>query len=183
MNINIQTIHTLIEKRCGSMECTSEYGEPGYENPKAGVLLANWNKVRDRTQRWLERHGYALEWEDEWVIDYDGQRAYRTQPDSHDWEPSFILADDGRIIGKPDIMKGDCIDDYIEYLVDSSQRKDRLGVDWTKHGFVKIGSYERGTVPERVVMLAALAMYASCEFILASEKDRGFSIWRREVEA
>jgi len=78
------------------LDWTEEYGEPGYANPELGIILSNWNYF----PRWfgdaLERAGYELEWSDEWTIDWDGQqKAYRTSPDSHSWEPSFIYTDDG----------------------------------------------------------------------------------------
>lgn len=74
------------------------YGEPDYEQPPVGVILANWNDVDDVIQKWLEDHGFTLEWSDEWLIDDDGQKCYRCVPSSWDWKPSYKIVD-GCIVG------------------------------------------------------------------------------------
>jgi hypothetical protein len=70
--------------------CTS-YGEPGYSDPENGIIFANWNDVPKGLQEWLEKCGYALEWSDEWHVDYSYSKAYRTSADSYSWEPSIML--------------------------------------------------------------------------------------------
>jgi len=60
------------------------------------VLLSNWNYFPRWFQDALEQAGYSIEWSDEWVIDWEGgAKAYRCQPDSYGWEPSYIDTDDG----------------------------------------------------------------------------------------
>lgn len=76
-------------------EWCSKYGEPGHEQPERGVILCNWNDVPESIQDYLEARGYELEWSDEWTIDYDNDKAYRTQPDGHGWEPSVVYVGDG----------------------------------------------------------------------------------------
>lgn len=82
----------LIEEH--SMEWCSKYGEPGYSDPEAGVLFANWNNIPKAFADYLEAQGYELEWSDEWTIDYDNSKAYRTSPSSYDWEPSVVYTED-----------------------------------------------------------------------------------------
>lgn len=65
----------------------SAYAEPGYDQPRRGILFANWNVFPRALTDMLERLGYAIEWSDEWEICDDCDRAYRSQPDSHDWQP------------------------------------------------------------------------------------------------
>lgn len=103
----------------GALEFANEYGEPGYSQPRRGVLLTDWNRGADTIARrlelrgmpqeqaerralrvWralesrLERLGYSLEWSDEWIVDWHhGGKAYRTQPDSWDWEPRVRVID------------------------------------------------------------------------------------------
>lgn len=72
-------------------EWCNEYGEPGYSQPEKGIILANWNDIPKGLAQWLEKCGYSLEWSDEWMIDYDNSKAYRTSPDSYHWESSIML--------------------------------------------------------------------------------------------
>jgi len=72
-------------------EWCSHYGEPGYSDPDKGIILANWNDIPEGLIEWLEKCGYSLEWSDEWTIDYDYSKAYRTSPNSYHWEPSIML--------------------------------------------------------------------------------------------
>lgn len=72
-------------------EWCARYGEPGYTDPEKGIVFANWNDVPKGLADWLEKCGYSLEWSDEWYIDYDYSKAYRTSPDSYHWEPQIML--------------------------------------------------------------------------------------------
>lgn len=74
------------------------YAEPGYDQPKRGVLMANWNKFPRHIGDTLERAGYAIEWSDEWDTCEDCNKAVRTSPDSHGWEPSFVLREDSTLL-------------------------------------------------------------------------------------
>lgn len=69
----------------------STYGEPGYQDAEKGILFADWNNVPCGLSKWLEKIGYALEWCDEWYVDHDYCKAYRTQPDCYQWEPRILL--------------------------------------------------------------------------------------------
>lgn len=78
------------------------YGEPGYEDPKMGILFCNWNNISKEDCDLLEAEGYSLEWEDEWVIDYDYNKAYRTSPNSYHWQASVWWNDDGQMFTPDD---------------------------------------------------------------------------------
>ena len=103
----------------GALEFANEYGEPGYGPASSGVLIANWNRAEETiARRWMDRGmgeeqaenrarrvwralesrlesmDYSLEWSDEWVVDWDhGGKAYRTKPDSWDWEAHIRVID------------------------------------------------------------------------------------------
>ena len=82
MNILPQAIHALIETRCrGGVDWCASYGEPGYDAPEHGIIFANWNYVSKSVYSWLENHGYALEWSDEWIISHETGKAYRSSPE------------------------------------------------------------------------------------------------------
>ena len=83
-------------------EWCADYGEPGYHTPAAGVILANWNDVPGRLADYLETAGYSLEWSDEWLIDYDHGKAWRTQADSYSWQSSVMYTDDCELITPDD---------------------------------------------------------------------------------
>lgn len=85
--------------------CTS-YGEPGYSAPEKGIILANWNNVPKGLGDWLEKCGYSLEWSDEWTIDYNHSKAYRTSPDCHAWESQIAITDDGEMLTPDDDVSG-----------------------------------------------------------------------------
>jgi hypothetical protein len=66
-----------------------EYAEPGYTNPKRGILFANWNCFPRGIDSLLERYGYEVEWSDEWATCDGCSKAVRTEPDGWDWSPSY----------------------------------------------------------------------------------------------
>lgn len=109
-----QLLNALLES--GEIEnICSNYGEQGYnlEEGKKAILLANWNNFDKypNFMEWLEEN-YELEWSDEWIIDYDCDKAYRTSPDSYGWQQQFRITDSGELI-TPDSD----IEDWIEYCV------------------------------------------------------------------
>lgn len=74
------------------LEClqfSHAYAEPGYEQPRRGILFSNWNRFPSEVVDLLERMGYAVEWSDEWTTCEICDKAMRTQPDSHSWRPQF----------------------------------------------------------------------------------------------
>jgi len=70
-----------------------EYGEPGYENNGKTILFGDWNYISHEVFEWLEEE-YELEWLDEWIINYNDSKAFRTAPNSWGWMQSFFLNDD-----------------------------------------------------------------------------------------
>jgi hypothetical protein len=75
------------------LEYCTHYGEPGYDDPGSCILFANWNEVPKSVQTRLKAQGYALEWSDEWYVDYNNGKAYRTSADSHGWESRIMYSD------------------------------------------------------------------------------------------
>jgi hypothetical protein len=69
------------------------YAEPGYTQPRAGVLMADWNVFPSDIADVLEDLGYAVEWSDEWITCEDCGGAVRTQPDSYSWTPAYQIVD------------------------------------------------------------------------------------------
>ena len=106
-------ILVLLADRFNAEWC-SYFGEPGYTDPEKGVILANWNDVPKRIADYLEAAGFELEWYDEWAIDYEHDKAYRTQPNSYHWESSIRWTEDGCML-TPDDSPSDWIDEFKIY--------------------------------------------------------------------
>lgn len=140
-----ELITELQEKH--NAEWCNLYGEPGYTQPAEGVIFANWNNIEQAHQEMLEAAGYELEWSDEWTIDYDNNKAYRTSPDSYFWEPSVAYTEDGEML-TPD----DSPHDWIEAMaVSDPSNKAQCLPSWitpedlVEAGFVKSsGDMESG---------------------------------------
>ena len=78
-----------------NMGFSPSYAEPGYEQPKRGILLANWNVFPSTIDTLLERYGFAVEWSDEWTTCSNCNKAMRTEPSSYDWTPAYTVEDGG----------------------------------------------------------------------------------------
>lgn len=72
-----------------NLEWANEYSEPGYTNPKKGILFANWNPFPSCIDGILERYGYDVQWSDEWATCSDCGNAVRTNPDGYYWTPYY----------------------------------------------------------------------------------------------
>lgn len=109
-----QVLNNLLENG-GITELCTEYGEQGYylEEGKKAILFADWNDFDDypNFMEWIEEN-YEIEWSDEWVIDYECDKAYRTSPDSYGWQRQFRFTECGQLI-TPD----NDIEDWIEHCV------------------------------------------------------------------
>ena len=85
------------------MEECSEYGDQGYRlSSGTRIAFANWNDISDNVQKYLELNGYELQWNDEWIINYETDKCYRCSPDSYSWTPYYHITD-GENIGGDEI--------------------------------------------------------------------------------
>lgn len=193
MNVTAETIMHLLDKRGAYPEECRSYGEPGYSDPDRFIIFANWNHVKRSTYEWLESHGYALEWGDEWTISYETSKAYRISPDSHGWRPSFVILDNGETLGRDEIEAGDCVDEYIDHLLNDARKADTFDIDWTKHGFVKLNedAFESGFHPGQNdkpsdILKAAQRNDPDSDYLFSVDSvgqfDARFSIWARKSD-
>jgi hypothetical protein len=191
MNISTQAISALLEKRCrDGIDWCESYGEPGYSDTERGIIFANWNHVSRIVQDWLEHHGYALEWSDEWIACHETGKAYRTSPDSYAWTPSYVMTEDCEIIGRDEVLAGDQVDAYIAHLLNNDRAADTFGIAWAKHGFCKLNpeSFEAGFHPgqtddPRKILAAAQVEHPDHDFLFSIDSkgqfDTRFSLWGR----
>jgi hypothetical protein len=116
----------ILADREGWQWC-SEYGEPGYGDSRTtSVVLGDYwcrcSKVEGlhdysaHYPRLFARAalaGIELEWCDEWIIDYETDKAYRTTGDSYSWQTSVLFTEYGDIL-TPDSDPADLIEHALE---------------------------------------------------------------------
>lgn len=124
-------------------------GDPKFSEPyrDGSASLHDIAKHYPQTFARLEEQGVVFEWYDEWTIDYDNDKAYRTEPDSYSWKPSLLVTDSGDYL-TPD----NDLDEWLEYMVNEPTRcipgHIYNGADLELAGFVKYnGQFESGWHP------------------------------------
>jgi hypothetical protein len=110
----------LIENQTVVYDIVGDYGEPGYRlgSGKDGIILGDYNgNYGDRESAngtFVDTHPrfmtqlaeqYELEWHDEWTIDYDNDKAYRTQADSYSWQSSILWTESGDMLTPDDSLE------------------------------------------------------------------------------
>lgn len=94
-----QVLGRLIDN--GDMDIAYEYGESDYtlEENKKAILFANWNRLDKypNFMNWIEE-SYEIEWDDEWIIDPNSNKAYRSQSNSYGWQQQYRISDCGDLI-------------------------------------------------------------------------------------
>lgn len=185
MHLSFDTISALLERHGRYLDdCASTYGEPGYSDPQAGILFANWNDVPRHIINGLERRGFELEWSDEWCTDSNG-RAYRTSPDSYGWRPSYVYLD-GEILGR-DEARADPSWYVEEYLLNDPDRADTFDINLAALGFTMREQCEHGWHPGQTddpkKIYAELEEKFDVVFQLDSsgQFDIHFSVWVRPI--
>lgn len=66
----------------------------------------------------LEEQGWQLEWSDEWWIDFETGKAWRTTEDSYSWQPSIVWDDDACDYLTPDHD----VETWIDWAADDAHR-------------------------------------------------------------
>lgn len=191
--------------RCDEVWFAEGYAEPGYPDPKGGVIaFGNWNDIADysrgvnerrllddapaRLGHVLEAIGVELEWSDEWVQCEECGLAFRTSPDSYSWQQSGTL-DDGCCVC------ADCIDgaEHLENLEGQHRRCNTIeSINPEDHGYRCIPiDYEHGlhggqdASPEKIADVLRSVGCRRFVFNLDSsgQFDVRFSVWLHEEEA
>lgn len=103
-----------LESRNFDFTIAQEYGEPGYSTDKPVILFANWNDLSKSELKAVESVA-EIEWSDEWVTDDNGQKCYRTSPDSYCWQPSIIWGD-GYFVPVDELGDGETLLSHLEDL-------------------------------------------------------------------
>ena len=132
------------------MNFAEGYSEPGYDQPKKAALFTNWNYFCSEVYDLLEKYDYSCEWEDEWSTCESCNKAFRIQPDSYEWQPSYAS------LGGCGLYCADCIAgcestarEYLEELENHPNKALNLpAIDPADYGYVKVeGDFENGWYP------------------------------------
>ena len=165
-----------------------QYAEPGYVQPRKGVLMANWNVFSTDVTDLLEKYGYSIEWSDEWATCDGCCKAVRTSPDSYSWVASFGI-EEGTLLCHECIKENPA--DYLESLEDRPDAVLTLDIDPIEHGYTLVeGDFEAGLHPGQIDNPKAIyerlraaghhgllfKIDAQCQF------DVTFSVYRRQYE-
>jgi hypothetical protein len=169
-----------------NMDFSAEYAEPGYSNPLKGILFADWNYFPRGIDSILERYGYQIEWSDEWTTCEQCGRAVRTSPDSHGYQPSYVILNDCEIVCV-DCLNGDA-GDYLESLENHPNRALNVpAINPAKWGYVQLeDGFESGFHPgqndnPKAIYARLHAQYPRLLFKIdgVGQFDFTFSVWHR----
>lgn len=139
-----------------------DYAEPGYtkDSEDLPILFANWNPrgntrfengryisddmTMPRLRHIFSHYGYAIEWDDVWLICEECGKAFRCSGDSYSWTMYGAADESGCYCG--DCIKADA-EDYLQSLENDPRRCVGIsGIDPADYGYVKLNeeSYEHG---------------------------------------
>jgi hypothetical protein len=182
------------------------YAEPGYDDPKHGILFGDWNtrETRDkldwrkvvavdaRPKRFAaiaEYAGYAIEWLDEWTTCDSCMRAIRTSPNSYGWTRAYYEdADYNRTCEACTLQDAE---GYLESLEGNTCNAVTLNVDPAAYSYVKVaGDYEKGMHPgqndDPTVIAKTLRAHGVHRFLFKIDSvgqfDARFSLYVHESE-
>jgi len=163
------------------------YAEPGYSDPKRGILFANWNYFPRDIGNLLEKAGFEIEWSDEWTTCEDCGKALRTSPNSYDWQPSYLHAKDSC-----EFLCLDCAENEMEDILESYENDPRAAfndhVDPADYGYHKLeGDFESGfhpgqnDDPKKIYARLKAAGHERLLFVIdrVQQFDVSFSIWEK----
>ena len=169
-----------------NLNYAAEYAEPGYEDPRKGILFANWNYFPSELEGILERYGFAIEWDDEWSTCDGCDKAVRTSPDSYGWQPSSLVTE-GAILCRDCLFAED-----IETLENQPRRALNVyGLNPAAYGYTKLeGDFESGWYPGQndnpeTIFTRLSPTHPRLLFVIdtTGQFDIGFSIWEKLPEA
>lgn len=174
------------ESEIECLDYATEYAERGYDQPRKGILFANWNHFPRGLGDLLEEYGYSIEWSDEWTTCENCGNAYRISPDSYSWQPSGLTNSDRCVCV-------DCIDadDLADLENDPGRAVNVNGLDLKTFGYVEIEcGFESGWHPgqnDNPVEIAKGLLKQGYKNILFQVSDTsqfsiGFCVWHKPEE-
>lgn len=214
MELSYETIERILTDHYSHdryFDTAAEYGEPGYsfstfadtplfvmgnywcrcdKGPRRADGTADLHDLAYHHPRvWAQMgsQGVEFHWYDEWYVDHNTGKAWRTAPDSYGWQPSIVFGDGDYIT--PD----DDPETWIEWATDEPTSRcipRVVGIKLADHGFQSWGDrFENGwhpgqnADPAEIVkeMREELGADIDIAFSLdtVGQFDIGFSAWYR----
>lgn len=95
------------------------YAEVGHEQPRVGIIAADWNVFPTGVDATLEKLGYELEWSDCVDVCEDCNRMVTTEPTDYCWQPYYQFIEESRAYSDPYqsdsvLLCLDCLQDWAE---------------------------------------------------------------------
>jgi len=155
----------------------ADYAERGYTCGARGVLSADWNYFTRDVDTLLERAGFSVEWSDEWTMCDECNRAVRTSPDSHGYQPYYVIQHSS-------IVCLDCLDwtEYLESIEDGGENNALVPdqCELAEHGYSLIAS-----APSHVMRPAALraeqAEQGNKHLVMRQMDWYTSEVWQRDI--
>lgn len=186
--------------RLEDIRFATKYAEPGYSHD-GPIAFGNWNKfyddklspnVRDlmpTVAERLEEMGVELEWSDEWDFCSECGAAFRTQPNSYNWQRAYYEFECERVCR-------DCVNpaDVLADLEGSSRKAltADLRINPAEHGYVKVATdfengFHEGQADDPKKIAAACEKWGVSRFLFSLDSvgqfDMDFSLWVHKDEA
>lgn len=174
------------ESQLEAIQYANGYSEPGYDQPKHGVLLGNWNYFSPKATDLLEKMGYAIEWEDEWETCDSCYKCFRISPDCYFWQPSGYVGSNGSYCYECNPLDEEILED--EYENRPTRAVNLRGADLTKFGYRQIqdgfeaglreGSYDD---PKKIYEKLRAEGHKRLVFVIdgVDQFDTSFSVWEK----
>ncbi len=175
-----------------NIQWSNGYAERGYSDPDKAILFGNWNHVSRRVQDILERAGFKLEWEDEWMTCGNCGKAVRSSADSYGWQPSYVIENECEIT----CIK--CLNGNAESYLESLENDPKtalnvgFGIDPIQYGYQLIrADFENGfhsgqtDDPKKIYKELRAEGYDRILFEINSvgQFDMHFRAWAKELPA
>lgn len=170
------------------VQYAAEYAEPGYAQPKKGILLANWNYFSRKVTDLLERYGYSIEWSDEWTTCDDCYRIVRTSPNSYSWKRSHWFDEENCETICERCVKDNHIEEYLEAMENHPRSAITLDIDPAEYGYQLVqADLESGwdpgqnDDPQKIYQELKAKGHKHILFVLDStgQFDINFSVWSK----
>lgn len=221
MNLSYDMVRRILDRTLGDdYQYCHEYGEPGYSHPYGAttpiivfgdywcrcdkalrgiddyngrVGLHTYEDHYPRLWARMEDQGVSFEWYDEWYIDYDNDKCYRTTGDSYSWQSLIQWTEDGEVL-TPD----DGIDEWLEWAINDPNRclpsrvwssGDLIMAGFTSYNGTYNNGWHEGMDDDPKKITDKIRHYEGdedeCEIVFlldeASQFYIGFSAWTRKV--
>lgn len=153
MELSTETVTAILSRWIDEQKVhdyCAEYGEPSYSTRGEFIVLGDYWCRCDKGPEGKRLHGLdyhyprlwramedhcEFEWHDEWTVDYETGKAWRTTADSYSWVPSVVYTEDG------DLMTPD--HDLAEWIEWATDNDERALLSWVTDDMLESAGFEQ----------------------------------------